>query len=378
MHSSNLKSALKSIAKNQGFDDIGIAGPEMLERHSQSLNVFLEQNWHGEMIWMAEKKERRQNPTKLWPDVKSVIMLAMNYGPDEDPLPQLKRRSNGVISVYAKGKDYHTIIKKKLKNIAGWFVEQTGAEVKVFVDTAPLMEKPLAMQAGLGWQGKHTNLVSREFGSWVFLGAILTSFKLEPDETMEDHCGSCQKCLDVCPTSAFPRPYQLNASRCISYLTIEHKSIIPLEFRKPMGNRIFGCDDCLAVCPWNKFAKQASETRFFAREAADNPQLSLLLALTESEFRENYAGSPIKRTGHAGFLRNCLIAAGNSNDKNLIPHIERLLVDDKSPVVRATAVWALGELASNDEIANTWASNGQYETEDIVNEEWQLVRSKIK
>jgi len=295
------------------------------------------------MTWLAEKSERRGDPRALWPDVRSIIMLGINYGPDDDPLAILKDRTRGGISVYARGDDYHDVIKKRLKAIARWLVETAGGDVKVFVDTAPVMEKPLAQAAGIGWQGKHTNLVSRQLGSWLFLGAVFTTADLPPDAPERDHCGACHACLDVCPTAAFPAPYRLDARRCISYLTIEHKGAIDRELRPLLGNRIYGCDDCLAVCPWNKFAKVGREMKFHAREALRAPKLDDLAGLDAASFRALFAKSPVKRIGRARFLRNVLIAIGNSADSALAGAAERLL-DDPSPLIRGAAIWALGRL----------------------------------
>ncbi len=295
------------------------------------------------MTWMVAKAERRADPRALWPDVRSVIMLGVNYGPDDDPLAILRQRSRGGISVYARGDDYHDLIKPRLKALGRWLIEQARGDVKVFVDTAPVMEKPLAAAAGIGWQGKHTNLVSREFGSWLFLGAIFTTLELPPDEPGQDHCGSCQACLDICPTAAFPAPYRLDARRCISYLTIEHKGPIPQALRAAIGNRIYGCDDCLAVCPWNKFAQAGREAKLAARDALRAPALADLARLDDAAFRALFAKSAVKRIGRARFLRNVLIAIGNSGDTALADEAERLL-GDASPLVRGAAVWALERL----------------------------------
>jgi len=366
-----LKSALIEKAKQEGFDQLGITDPTLPKRNKTALQAFLKAHWHGDMGWMKEKQQRRQDPAYLWPEVKSLIMLSMNYGPDENPLSELERTSNGVISVYAKGKDYHDVVKKKLKNIARWLVTETGEQVKVFVDTAPVMEKPLAMRAGLGWQGKHTNLVSQEIGSWGFIGSIFTTYAFNPDEPEHDHCGTCQKCLDICPTDAFHEPYRLDARRCISYLTIEHKGIIPLEFRKAMGNRIYGCDDCLAICPWNKFAKTASEQRFHPRLETDNPPLHILLAMDDDAFRNRFKGTPIKRTGRDHFIRNCLIAAGNSNDETLkAPVLTILQNKTEKTVVRASAIWAYKQLASEDEWRHLQSAERAIETNQNVLNEW--------
>ena len=295
------------------------------------------------MNWMAEKADRRGDPRALWPDARSIVMVGINYGPDGDPLAVLKERTRGGISVYARGDDYHDVVKPRLKAVGRWLIEKAGGEVKVFVDTAPLMEKPLAAAAGIGWQGKHTNLVSRQLGSWLFLGAIFTTLDLPPDAPERDHCGACHACLDVCPTAAFPAPYRLDARRCISYLTIEHKGPIARELRPLMGNRIYGCDDCLAVCPWNKFAQVGREAKLAAREMLRAPRLVELARLDEAGFRVLFAKSPVKRVGRARFMRNVLIAIGNSGDAGLAGEAERLL-GDPSPLVRGAAVWALGRL----------------------------------
>jgi epoxyqueuosine reductase len=295
------------------------------------------------MDWLERNADRRGDPHRIWPDGRSIVMLGINYGPDEDPLLVLQQRMRGAISVYAQGDDYHEVIKPRLKKLGRWLIDNAGGEIKVFVDTAPVMEKPLAEAAGLGWQGKHTNLVSREHGSWLFLGAIFTSLDLPPDAAEDDHCGTCRACLDVCPTAAFPAPYQLDARRCISYLTIEHKGPIARELRPPIGNRIYGCDDCLAVCPWNKFAQSGRETKLAARAALRAPQLSDLARLDDAGFRALFAKSPVKRIGRDRFLRNVLIAIGNSGNATLADDAERLL-EDPSPLIRGAAVWALGRL----------------------------------
>lgn len=356
-----------------GFDAVGFAPATMPGAARDGLARFLEAGWHGTMDWMAETRDRRAAPQNLWPEAHTAILVAMNYGPDEsyDPLGALAHKDRATISCYAQNRDYHDAIKGKLKQAAGRFAARTGADVKVFVDTAPLMEKPLAEQAGLGWQGKHTNLVSRDLGSWFFLGAILTDMALPPDKPETDHCGSCRACLDVCPTDAFPAPYQLDARRCISYLTIEHKGPIPIEFRKAIGNRIYGCDDCLAVCPWNKFAGTAKEAKLQARDELKSPPLSRLLKLSDVEFRVLFAGSPIKRIGRARFIRNCLIAAGNSDDTGSIPTIENLL-DDAEPLVRGAAIWALGQLA-RELAATKRAACLAAEQDETVRTEWQSV-----
>lgn len=335
--------ALKSLALETGFTDVRLCRADEAWAASQRLAEFVAQGHHGSMAWMEDTLERRKHPTAMWPDAKSAVVVGLNYGPDHDPLGILERRSEAAISVYAQNADYHDLIKKRLKRLAREFVAQTGEEVKVFVDTAPLMEKPLAAKSGLGWQGKHTNLVSREHGSWLFLGVMLTTAELEPDAPETDHCGSCRACLDICPTKAFPTPYQLDARRCISYLTIEHKGPIPHEFREPMGNRIYGCDDCLAVCPWNKFAQVSAEAAFHPRPELKGPLLSELAALDDAGFRQVFTASPIKRIGRDRFVRNVMIAIGNSGDRTLLGVVgER--VEDESALVRGAAVWALSRL----------------------------------
>jgi epoxyqueuosine reductase len=295
------------------------------------------------MAWLEANADRRASPRAMWGDVRSVIMLGVNYGPLDDPLAILEQRTHGGISVYARGDDYHDVIKPRLKSLGRWLIDKAGGDIKVFVDTAAVMEKPLAAAAGIGWQGKHTNLVSRQFGSWLFLGAIFTTLELPPDAPEQDHCGHCRACLDICPTSAFPAPYRLDARRCISYLTIEHKGPILRELRSSIGNRIYGCDDCLAVCPWNKFAVAGREMKLAAREELHAPRLADLARLDDAAFRALFAKSPVKRIGRARFIRNVLIAIGNSGDDGLAGEAERLL-DDLSPLVRGAAVWALGRL----------------------------------
>ncbi len=329
---------------------------------------FLADGAHGDMDWMATTAERRGDPRALMTEVRSVIMLGMNYASGADPLAILKARERGAISVYAQSDDYHEIIKPKLKALARWLIANAGGDVKVFVDTAALMEKPLAAASGLGWQGKHTNLVSREFGSWLFLGAILTTVELPPDVAEPDHCGTCRACLDICPTAAFPAPYRLDARRCISYLTIEHKGPIPHEFRPAMGNRIYGCDDCLAVCPWNKFAQTGREAKLAARQAWQAPRLADLARLDDADFRKLFAKSPVKRTGRDRFLRNVLIAIGNSGDVALAREAERLLADP-SPLVRGAAVWALGQL-DRERLAALAPNQLAVESDLNVRDEW--------
>ena len=329
---------------------------------------YVQAGHHGDMGWMVETLVRRKSPNAMWPEAKSAIMLAVNYDQGLDVFARLKQKSTGVISTYALNRDYHDVIKSKLKILASWFAGVSGQDVKVFVDTAPLMEKPLAAQAGLGWQGKHTNLVSRKLGSWFFIGSILTTAELAIDEAEIDHCGSCQACLDICPTKAFTAPHQIDARRCISYLTIEHKGHIAPEFRKSMGNRIYGCDDCLAICPWNKFASESREIKLKARDELVAPSLSQLLKLDDAAFRKLFSGSPVKRIGRDRFIRNVLIAAGNSDDTNLVADI-KLLLRDQSPLVRAMAVWALRQLSENEFAQER---NQLTESDRDVLKEWNL------
>ncbi len=367
-----LEARLKRDALALGFSDCAICRADEPWQAGERLEAFVEEGRHGEMDWMEATLKRRKTPQAMWEGARSAIMLAVNYGPDTNPLETLEHKTLGNISVYARGGDYHDLIKKRLKQLARAFAEESGAEVKVFVDTAPLMEKPLAAKAGLGWQGKHTNLLSRTFGNWMFLGAILTDAELTPDEAETDHCGSCTACLDVCPTKAFPAPYQLDARRCISYLTIEYPGHIPHEFRAAMGNRIYGCDDCLAICPWNKFASRSAEQKLWARAELKLPELSDLAALDDASFREVFAGSPVKRTGRNRMLRNVLIAIGNSGepslvDQSVIPHL-----GDEAAIVRAAAIWALGRL-DKTRFAAEKADRLELEHDEDVRGEWQAV-----
>jgi epoxyqueuosine reductase len=338
-----LKAGLHEAARAQGFDAFGVVRPDAIPLAPPRLREFLASGAHGDMAWMAANAERRGDPRALWPDVRSIVVLGINYGPQDDPLAILEHRSRGAISVYARGDDYHDLIKSRLKQIGRWLLDRAGGDIKVFVDTAPVMEKPLAAAAGLGWQGKHTNLVSRELGSWLFLGALFTTLDLPADAPERDHCGQCRACLDICPTAAFPAPYRLDARRCISYLTIEHKGQIPRALRPLMGNRIYGCDDCLAVCPWNKFARAGREAKLAAREALCAPRLAELVRLDDAAFRALFTKSAVKRIGRARFVRNVLIAIGNSGEASLAEQAERL-IDDESPLVRGAAIWALGRL----------------------------------
>ena len=336
---------LKARAADIGFDICRITRVDEDWPAGAHLEDFIRADHHGTMTWMATTLERRKHPRAMWPDAKSAILLGLNYGPDDDPLSLLERRDRGAISVYARGRDYHKLIKQRLKQLARAYAEKTHAAVRVFVDTAPLMEKPLAAKAGLGWQGKHTNLVSRSLGNWLFLGVILTDAELVADAEEHDHCGSCHACLDICPTQAFPAPYRLDARKCISYLTIEHKGPIPSEYRRAMGNRIYGCDDCLAVCPWNKFAETAREASLHARAELKMPKLADLAALDETGFREVFAGSPVRRAGHESFIRNVAIAIGNSGEAALVSSLVALLADE-SEVIRGAAIWGLSRLDS--------------------------------
>jgi epoxyqueuosine reductase len=369
LSAAELKEALTHEAGALGFDCIGVTDPGAIAEAGRHFRAFLDAGAHGDMEWLASRPERRTDPRVLWESVRSVIMLGVNYGPDENPLAILQQRTRGAISVYAQGDDYHDVIKKRLKALARWLVTNSGSEVKVFVDTAAVMEKPLGQAAGLGWQGKHTNLVSREFGSWLFLGAIFTTSDLPRDAAETDHCGSCQACLDICPTAAFPAPYKLDARRCISYLTIENKGPIPSEFRKAIGNRIYGCDDCLAVCPWNKFAQAGREAKLAAREELRKPDLAELARLDDAAFRARFTKSPIKRVGRDRFIRNVLIAIGNSNEPALAIEAEHLL-DDENPLVRGAAVWALSQLIGRKEFLSLAADAMGAESDETVRAEW--------
>jgi epoxyqueuosine reductase len=367
---SDLKPALAQAAATLGFDAMAVARPAVAVRAQQELAEFLAQGCHGDMDWLAARPERRGDPRILWPEVRSIVMLGVNYGPDHDPAVVLQQPALAAISVYAKGDDYHDVIKKRLKALARWLIAQGGGDAKVFVDTAAVMEKPLAAAAGLGWQGKHTNLVSRRFGSWLFLGALFTTVDLPPDPAEPDRCGTCRACLDICPTGAFPSPYRLDARRCISYLTIEHKGPIPHDLRPLMGNRIYGCDDCLAVCPWNKFAREGREAKLAARAEFLAPPLAELAWLDDAEFRRLFAKTAIKRTGRDRFIRNVLIAIGNSGDAGLAGCAERLL-DDPAAIVRGAAVWALGRLVAKAEMAALRAKHARAESDPSVQDEWE-------
>lgn len=361
--------AIKQKALEIGFDTAGITAARTGEREQARLRAFVEAGEQGDMDWMVRTLDRRADPQTLWPEARSVIVVTSNYGPAGDPMENLAATDRANISVYARNRDYHDLVKKRLKQLARWMVEAHGCDVKVFVDTAPVMEKPLAQSAGVGWQGKHSNLVSRDLGSWFFLGEVFTDMELPADAAEVDHCGSCQRCLDICPTNAFPTPYTLDARRCISYLTIEHKGHIAEEFRPAIGNRIYGCDDCLAVCPWNKYAQMTQEAAFTAREDLELPALGRFLGFDDAAFREFFSGSPIKRIGRDRFLRNVLIAAGNSAELALAIPIAGVL-DDPSPLVRAMAIWALKQLCDAAGFAALHADFAASESDPSVRAEW--------
>ena len=371
MDGADLKAEIRRRARDLGFDTVGFAPAVVDPRQRERLELFLNDDHHGDMAWLARDPEKRASPTGLWPDTKSVIVLGTNYGPQESPFAALERRTEGAISVYARGDDYHDLIKKRLKALGRWLHATTGAALKVFVDTAPVMEKPLGQNAGLGWQGKHTNLVSREFGSWLLLGEIYLCLDVPADEPEIDHCGKCQRCLSICPTQAFVEPYRLDARRCISYLTIEYRGQIGREFRQAIGNRIYGCDDCLAVCPWNKFASATTEPGFLPRAALSPARLADLAALDDQGFRALFSGSPIKRIGRDRFVRNVLIAIGNADEPALVPAATARL-DDAAAIVRGMAVWALSRL---DPIALARLSPASGEDDPAVLAEWAAARS---
>ncbi|MBY4631001.1 tRNA epoxyqueuosine(34) reductase QueG [Rhizobium croatiense] len=366
----NLTEFVRAESAAKGFDLCRITRPDAIPEAKERLGQFIDAGRHGTMEWMAETRERRGDPLTLWSEVRSVVVFGLNYAPEEDPRGILGKPDKAAISVYARNRDYHDIIKGRLKEIATRFAARAGVDVKVFVDTAPVMEKPLAAAAGLGWQGKHTNLVSRTHGSWLFLGSMFTTADLAVDAPEADHCGSCRACLDVCPTAAFPAPYQIDARRCISYLTIEHKGPIDPDLRPLIGNRIYGCDDCLAACPWNKFAASASEMKLKARDDLKEPSISFLLTLDDAAFRTFFSGSPVKRIGRDRFIRNVLIAAGNSGERALIAQC-RVLAGDPSPVVRGMAVWALSRLMEAGEFS-AFAAQRVDESDDDVLTEWRL------
>ncbi len=364
-----LEEAIRAKAAELGFDAAAVTAARLDASAKRNLAEYVARDYHGDMAWLADTLPRRGDPQALWPEAKSAIVLGLSYAPEGDPLALTRLSERGSVSVYARGQDYHDVIKKRLKALARWLAAYRACAVKLFVDTAPLMEKPLAQAAGLGWQGKHTNLVSRRHGSWLFLAALLLDVDLSPDAPERDCCGSCRRCLDACPTKAFPAPYRLDARRCISYLTIEHKGHIPREFRRALGNRIYGCDDCLAVCPWNKFAARTREYAFLPRIFLTAPRLADLALLDDAAFRELFAGSPIKRIGRARFLRNVLIALGNSGAPALAPRAERLLADP-SPLVRGAAVWALERLLAPARFAALRGAHRPRERDPAVRAEW--------
>ena len=368
------RGAIRARAEAEGFDAVRFARAELPESAREHLVRFLEHERHGTMAWLAANAERRADPRALWPEARSVIVLAANYGPAHDPLAHARERGLGAISVYAQGDDYHEVLKRKLKRLTRYIAEEFGGDVKVFIDTAPVMEKPLAEAAGIGWQGKHTNLVSRDYGSWLFLGSVFTTLELDADAPETDHCGGCRKCLDACPTDAFTAPYEIDARRCISYLTIEHKDHIPEAFRSAIGNRIYGCDDCLAVCPWNKFAQVAREAKFHARAELERPRLADLVRLDDASFRELFRASPVKRIGRDRFVRNVLIAIGNSGDAALAREAEDML-GDASPLVRAMAIWALSRLLAPQRIAALADAHADGEADPAVQIEWRAALS---
>ncbi len=366
----DVKDAIRARAIEAGFDTVGFAPARIGRAQADDLGAFLDRGLHGDMAWMATTRDRRADPSVLWPEARTVIALGANYGPDDDPLAVLSERGAGAISVYARNRDYHDVLKKALKELAGWIARTHACEVKVFVDTAPVMEKPLAARAGLGWQGKHTNLVSRRFGSWLFLGEVFTTLALSADAPERDLCGSCDRCRAACPTGALSTPYRIDARRCISYLTIEHKGHIAREFRQAMGNRIYGCDDCLAVCPWNKFAQATEDEAYRPPAGRRAPRLAELASLDEAAFRAKFARSPILRTGRERFLRNVLIAIGNSDDPGLAAAAQARLAD-ASVLVRAMAVWALARLLDANAFARLRGSRMDAEADADVRAEWR-------
>ncbi len=374
-----IRAEIRDKALGAGFDAVGFASAELADANRQNLAEYLSRGYHGDMGWLAGKAGRRGDPRALWPDVRSVVALAISYAPDGDPLANLAQPGTGNISVYARGRDYHEVVKKRLRAFGRWISGEYRCGVKIFVDTAPVMEKPLAQQAGLGWQGKNTNLVSRAHGSWLFLGEVYTTLDLPADEGVGGHCGNCRSCLDVCPTNAFPQPYQLDARRCISYLTIEHDGPIDRDLRPLIGNRIYGCDDCLAVCPWNKFARVRAgvDPELEPREELTAPRLAELARLDDSAFRERFSKTAIKRSGRDRFVRNVLIALGNSGDSAVVPIVKSLL-GDPAPVVRGVGVWALSRLVTADEFARLYATHQSGEDDTDVQNEWQSAMLDIR
>ena len=377
--SAAIREAIRAQALAIGFDAVGFAAAHLAEEARANLGEFLARGYHGDMGWLADTAARRGDPQTLWPEARTIVTLGLNYGGTDDPLAATADPARGAISIYARGRDYHDTVKRRLKALARWIAARWPHDLKVFVDTAPVMEKPLAREAGLGWQGKHTNLVSRDFGSWLFLGEIYLSLALAPDAPEDDHCGSCRRCLDACPTAAFPAPYRLDARRCISYLTIEHKGPIPHELRPLIGNRVFGCDDCLAVCPWNKFAQAAPDPAFEAREGLDAPRLVELAALDDGAFRQRFAGTAVKRIGRDRFLRNVLIAIGNTAlPSPALDAAVRHCLDDPSPLVRGAAVWAFGRRHGGaGGSAELIASRLKHEADPVVRDEWLHLHAAI-
>tara|TARA_B110000238_G_scaffold75966_1_gene83666 strand:- start:1533 stop:2744 length:1212 start_codon:yes stop_codon:yes gene_type:complete len=370
------ESSILTEAKNFGFDVASIIDISETKNLEIELNQFLENKYHGEMDWLEKRKEYRSDPKKLWLEAKSILILGSNYHFNTNSLDLLNKKDTGIISVYARGRDYHLSIKKKLKAFSRWILDNHECQIKYFVDTAPVMEKPLAMQAGIGWQGKHTNIVSKEYGSWLFLSSIFLDIKLKANSESLDHCGTCNQCIDICPTNAIIAPYKIDAKKCISYLTIEHKSHIPKEYRKQIGNRIYGCDDCLAICPWNKYAKKTNDADFFPKNELIEPTLRSFLVLDDLEFRKNFSGSSIKRVGRDRFIRNVLVAVGNSNNQNFVKDIIPLL-EDSSELVRAMAIWALRELSTKHDFEiqkNIYFSS---ETDIEVKNEWLELENQI-
>lgn len=370
------ESSILTEAKNFGFDVASIIDISETKNLETELNQFLENKYHGEMDWLEKRKEYRSDPKKLWLEAKSILILGSNYHFNTNSLDLLNKKDTGIISVYARGRDYHLSIKKKLKAFSRWILDNHECQIKYFVDTAPVMEKPLAMQAGIGWQGKHTNIVSKEYGSWLFLSSIFLDIKLKANSESLDHCGTCNQCIDICPTNAIIAPYKIDAKKCISYLTIEHKSHIPKEYRKQIGNRIYGCDDCLAICPWNKYAKKTNDADFFPKNELIEPTLRSFLVLDDLEFRKNFSGSSIKRVGRDRFIRNVLVAVGNSNNQNFVKDIIPLL-EDSSELVRAMAIWALRELSTKHDFEiqkNIYFSS---ETDIEVKNEWLELENQI-
>ena len=364
---------INKLAKQYGFDVVGITKASMTGKTSSRLENFLKDKFDADMSWIRDKKEFRKSPKLMWPEAKTAIVFAFNYGPKFNPLDDLKKKENGLIASYARRKDYHIVLKGRLKQIASQIASKIDSKVKVFVDTAPLMEKPLASQAGIGWQGKHTNLVSKKFGSWLLLGTILVSKELNSNIQHPDNCGTCNKCIDICPTGAIPEPYRLDARKCISYLTIEYKGQIPIQYRKSIGNRIFGCDDCLAVCPWNSFASESNDIKLSEQEGLNLLQLNKWLLFTEKEFRNFTSGTSIKRTGYISMMRNCIIAAGNSDDKKLIDFIKRFLKSENS-ILRGVSVWSLKQLLFDTDFKKLKKDFYKIENDENVKKEWNSIK----